>query len=295
MGVLKRTAVLLLIVQAGCEFGREPVGIDAAGGEVAAYSILLAGSDTASVLLVRYHEEIRPFEPSFDPIPGAEVSLVHENEVIRLNAEAVVPARCFAPGGAGEREVDTAPGCYMGVVPGGIRPGEMYRLVVILPTGKEIVGQTVIPRRPELLRPEEGALIPIRRERPAVLRVAYTAPPEAGLLTLAIPAQREGCEIRTDRTDIEPGSAFPVPRPGTDSVFVPITGASCFVEGQRILGDTIAARLVLTAYDEPYARFSAAVTDRASARESRISAGLTGAFGVFSGAASDERRLFFVP
>lgn len=297
MEVLKRFSVVLLVaLTAGCEFTRDPVGLDFSEQPVGVYSVLRAGSDTVSVLLVRYKEDVQAFEAGFEPIGGAEVQITAGSDTLRLDSNLPGFSGCFVPAMPGAPETVADSGCYAAVLPGGVHPSERYELRVRLPSGETIRGVTQVPRPPEFLAPDPNArLQPNADGTGFTLRLRFDAPPEAGLVALNIQPVPEICQVFYEREDIDPRSPLPVGGPGRDSATVRLLGVGCSDRGQPVALDSIPARLLLTAYDTAYARYVAQVVDRNSVLQGRASAGVEGALGVFAGAASAERRAVFVP
>lgn len=292
MEALKRLLLLGPLALAGCELTRDPTGLELDARPVGVYSVLRAGADTVSVLVVRYREEFQLFEPGFEPVAGAEVRIVAGGDTLRLRPGS---AECLVAPAPGERPVDAAPGCYAAGVPGGVRPAERYELLVRLPGGETVRGATQVPRAPELLAPAEDARLTPTSEGRFVLRLGFDAPPEAGLVTLTLTAVEEACEISPEDETIGPGEPIAVGGAGRDSAVVRVRAVRCAVKGVPVRRDTVPARLLLTAFDTAYARYRAQVLDKQSVLERRASAGVSGAVGVFAGAAASERRVVFVP
>ena len=58
--------------------------------------------------------------------------------------------------------------------------------------------------------------------------------------------------------------------------------------------DSLHARLLVTAYDTAYVRYAATIEDGGSVQQRRFAAGVSGALGLFAGAATADRRITLV-
>jgi hypothetical protein len=78
------------------------------------------------------------------------------------------------------------------------------------------------------------------------------------------------------------------------STGLPIFAVECLRDGIPERWDSLEARVLVTAFDTAYARYAAQVIGQESILRSHAAAGLSGAYGVFAGAAAAERRLVLI-
>jgi hypothetical protein len=310
MEVLKRSALLLgvALIVGGCEFLREPTPLELTGEQIMVHGVLEAGSDTVAVLLTR----VRPGRQGTNgaevlPLSGVDVRIAGGGSSVRLaEAPAGFGACLRARDTTGQGPRVFGPGCYAAVVPGGVRAGGRYELLVAAPGG-EIRGTVTVPTRPVILRPDENARFVIRRESggeraAGEIPVRWTAPATAASIELNLVAaavfekggQVSGAACRIERPV---GLIYPVERGDSASavIYNPIychqpTSATTV---RAVEQDSIHARLLVVAYDTAYTRY-ATLPSGSSVQRDRFAAGVTGALGVFAGAATTERRITLV-
>jgi hypothetical protein len=276
MAILTRAALLVALLANGCE--RSPTLIDVAQRSIAMHALLIAESDSATVLLTRPARATGQLGSArTEPVVNAHVRLVHGADTIFLSSTR----GCVRTLGM---DADTAAnaGCYSGRVPGGVRPGGTYGLLAIVPGEAPIHGTTRVPVPPQILEPDPTA-------EPPVLSLRGRGPSPTALTT-----RWSGAEPRA-RTELrfvtDPGDCISIEQPhqrwgpyvaviGADTVTV-MASTSC---GQRLLAGRYAARLVVTVYDENYTRYLTATDELL--RHLTTQAGITGALGVFGAAAS---------
>lgn len=287
--VLAGAAILLV----GCEFARAPTALDIPESSIGAYGVLRAGSDTVSVLLVRFRTDLKYLERGFDPISGADVRVISGNDTLRLAEAPAGFSRCYTT------ELDSpnvgasaGPGCYAATLPGGVQSGREYRLLARLPDGIMVEGVAAVPAAPGILAPQADARVPAS-EGEYTVRLVYTTPPGTGRVEVAVLSLDNACTIRFEDPTVRAGGGLQIGAAESNSVVVRINRVSCSERGRPVARDAVPARLVLTAYDTAYARYAAETLDRGSVLGSRASVGLTGALGLFAGAASSERRITF--
>lgn len=260
------------------------------------HAVLRAGSDTAAVLLLRY--DPRSAEP-FQRLSGADVAISSAGELARLREAPEGFRDCVRSRDVFLPDPAIRSGCYAARLPGPIRSGESYRLRVALPGGDSVTGAVVVPAAPVIVSPAEGLVI--RTPPPGQLLVPpssrftakWTVPKdvariEVGLVTSAVFWQ--GRRLAGAACIVSAG--FPEEdHTSADSLVYSIGQVGCQRGSEPVQWDSLAVRLVVTAYDTAYARYAAEVLSNGSVRGGRASAGIQGAFGVFAGAASDERHL----
>ena len=300
MAVLRRALVLLAaLLLPGCD-GHPPTGMDVEAS-ISVHAVLRAGSDTASVLLLRY--EPGQEEP-FRRLSGAGVRIasfrgtLHLQEAQQGFADCTRSRNPYIPPGA----IQT--GCYAASVTGGIRAREPYELHVALPSGDSVLGSAVIPAAPVLLAPGSGTRLVVRTDGQGlpepgmgVFRVRWTAPPEAARIEVGVEPRavyHQGYPLTGVTCVLEGGSSPRDPAP-SDSAVYSVSASYCRRGETPVPWDSVVARLVVTVYDSIYARYAREVLSTESVRRGRASAGLQGAVGVFAGAASAERRLVLLP
>jgi hypothetical protein len=289
------------ILLGGCTGATEPVR--ATEENVAVHAVLAAGTDTASLLLTRFVPAGPRTESRFSRVSGANVRLVRGADTLWLREAPAGFTDCYTDArGAGEAE-EIGPGCYAAVVPGGLRAGERYELRASLPDGTLIRGAATIPGAPDILAPATARVVAVRTpESPLYSKstmmfpVRWQVPAGTGRVEIGVvrpQAYRDGRPIARVVCHLQPGP-LPADLVRTDSVTHQVVSASCSRGGEIVRWDSIATRLVVTAYDTAYARYAREVLS-GSVRTGRASAGVEGAFGLFAGAASAERRLTLVP
>jgi hypothetical protein len=284
----------------GCGAATAP--IHPAEASVAVHAVLAAGTDTARVLLTRYDPDA-PADMRFSRISGAAVRVARAGDTLQLPEAPAGFRDCdsdpFQPD-AGE---PARPGCYGGIVPGGLREGERYALRITLPGGGSVGGAATIPSRPEILAPAAGRIVLVRTpDGPATGGPGSSFPvrwkaPEAGRIEIAIvrPQAFRGGRALTDVQCSVRQGPLPDELVRADSVLHQVVSAFCSRGGEGVRWDSISVMMMVTAYDTTYARFARDAVSKESVRRERASAGLVGAYGVFAGAASAERRLTLVP
>lgn len=296
MEVLTRAALVLAVLASGCS-GTGPTG--APEGLVEVYGVLRTGSDTAAVLVRRFEEG----EFASPPLSGADVRLIAGSDTFRLPEAPEGLLHCIPPERADDLPRPAGPGCYTALLPAPVRGGETYLLRIVLPGGGEVRGTAVVPEPPGVELPAEGARYDVQnggvREEQPLAAIPVRWVPGSGTARIEL-SLAPGLPLPRDR-----------PRPGNRCVvddFAPPTQridpsgsaelwiyeAGCFLGIEPAAWDSIPARLRVTAYDTAYARYAREVLGRSGARLERLSAGLTGAVGVFAGSASGERRVMLV-
>ncbi|HEX7091943.1 MAG TPA: DUF4249 family protein [Longimicrobiales bacterium] len=261
----------------GCDLLRDPSPLDAATEMIAVHAMLIAGEDTAEVLLTRAQALAAANLPA-EPVPGASVRLVRGEQSIELAAGGHCVPRFGVPNGP-----DLAAGCYAGAVPGGIAAGARYELEIMLPGGARIEGATTVPEPPALLDPAPGAVIDVRvasETLPEPFVATWSVQPSGRRAEIALRADRQECSAML-RVDVG-GSAFYLDVTGTDSAELRTGLVEC---GDGSTPARLEARLVLTAYDTNYTAYTKATDSAYGIGENGAAAGIRGALGVFGSAA----------
>lgn len=291
MALLTRAALAALLVAApGCDpipAPSEPVATD---WQLQLHSVLLAGAESATLLLTR----VRPTATGgtlLEPVPDATVRLSGGGVAAELRASASA-----APCGGGVSDPapapSLAPGCYTGRVPGGIRAGEAYELRVDLPDGNLIRGRTVVPPVPSLLSPTAGAHVEVPRRYGdplgEPLRLEWAAPAAARIEAAVRPLSECRAAVASDREFAVASVELTGPQP--ERLWV--TGVVC--PGADAPTGEHPAELVLTAFDSTYARYAREALDPNQLPRDRAAAGITGAVGVFASAAQARKPVSLV-
>lgn len=315
MEVLKRAVILAAgLLAAGCEFLRSPTPLELTDEQIMVHAVLQTGTDTVSVLLTRVRPQpnATPGSPFVDvlPLSGADVRITGGGSTVRLAEAPAGFAPCvqlsqFAESG---KPRSFGPGCYVAVLPGGVGSGVQYALSAGLPGGGEITGVAEVPAAPVILRPTENARFTVRRQHGGgsgvgEVPVRWTAPANAGGIELRLAATAvfaNGSQVPGARCGIEQpvGPVYDVER-GDSTTMVIYNPIHCFLRTESgstslLDQDSIHVRLRVTAYDTVYTRYASALESGGSVQRSRFAAGVTGALGVFAGAATADRQITLV-
>jgi hypothetical protein len=276
MAILRRAAVCTaaLLVSVGCE--RAPTMFDVNERSIAVHALLVAASDTASVLITRPSSEVTSWDPmGTSGITDALVRLIQSNDTITLSGTRV----CMRSFG-GEMQ---SQGCYTAHVPNGILGGALYELLVSIPGEALIRGTTRVPFPAAIIEPNASAEPPVLRMRnptlpPTSLPARWTAASAQARAELRFATERSDCvaTIAPPEGDIGFDHIAVI---GTDTATVTAASVHC----AQPLATSYAARLVLTVYDESYSRYLETIGTK---RVRHAAVGLTGALGVFAAAAN---------
>ena len=306
MAVVRRLGWLAaLLGAASCEPDAAPLDPQKYGAAV--HAMLHAGSDTASVLLMRYPplDERRPALEG--RITGAQVRIVHGTQMATLaEAPAGFPDCVREEIHRFFHQLTAAqPGCYAARLPGPIRPGARYELEAELPGGARVRGATVVPELPEILSPSNRARFVVRDSgqssstgRPVVLSVPVEWQPAGGGVydvNLVIDRGFRG------GTRLAGSGCIPEAHLGLTrgvrgrSTEIRLWDIDCYEGSQNVAWDSAHARVLVTAFDTAYARYLAdTAPGRESVRWNRATAGVQGALGAFAAAATAAREITLV-
>lgn len=295
-----------VLLAGGCEFVRDPAGIDLVGEQIMVHSVLKAGSDTAAVFLTRVRPGSGNSGPSVSPISGATVRIVAGGDTVQLTEAPAGFASCIVAFGSASSQI--GPGCYAAVLPTGIRSDTEYRLLASMAGGGgAIQGAATIPSTPEILRPDPNARFVVQRQ--------YTGQGFPGEISVRLRsgAGTGGVQLDLQTTAVFAGGVrvsdavcqleYPrgLTRPATSdtaviTIFNPIFCWRWATPGTAlpVEYDSLHARLLVTAYDTAYVRYAAMIEDDASVQQRRYAAGVSGALGLFAGAATADRRITLV-
>ena len=299
MPIRMRPLLFALLGVAACE--REPTPIELTGDQVVLHSVITAGQTQAAVLLARVVPSTNYNSPSsafpMTGIPGATVTLSDGTNSIALQPNPV-GNRCNNQWTSGSpQDVSLAAGCYTGSVAGGVRAGATYSLDVQLPDGKRIHGTTVVPALPPVIRsPASGATLragpPASDINPIAVPVNWTTAVPAPLVQLTMLVPNLPCWVRLRLPLDDSNGEARIDATGRDSVTVRITfECSDHNVESRPRFD---AQLVLTVFDESYARYYKEFERDSGFRSRYASVGITGALGVFGSAATTRLPVVLV-
>lgn len=277
----------LAALLAGCGSAADSMAPRDVESRVVVHSVLQAGADTAVVLLTRTSSRFHQFYPDHaTPVSGALVRLSAGKDTVQLVEQLGTENRCIER--TGQPIGGNGTGCYLALVPGGVRVGESYGLSVEV-TGHELIqGQATIPAPPTLLEPTPLATLAVGATpnlgeglEPVPLRWGTVQPGQR--LELRLRTREAECvlTIEVNRQLAVYYSAIDLT--GEDTAAIGSRWLHC---GGSALGESYPADLYLTAYDSVYTRYLEQNMSYGSTPRSLASAGVRGALGVFAGAAT---------
>jgi hypothetical protein len=313
-GLVRAAAALLLAAGfAACE--RDPLVVTPAENQLMVHGILEAGRDTVLIYLTETRSRGRDRPVVTEGVRTAMVDVSGGGIITPLHPVGDEDPRCGGfPGWIGRWSADDVPenpgyirGCYLGVVPGGLRDGERYVLQVAMPDGRRIRGEARIPPAPELIRPAERTRLdafpmPVGYLVPS-LWLSWRATPD---LTLA------AIGVQSD-TAFRHGSGTPDPNCGAvnyawnqgiavDSINTqlallcrPVERPGGGTSDRREVSDSLYVRVRLGFVDSAFVRYQNLLHSPGSVRRSEAVVGLEGAVGIFTAMAVAERRLVLLP
>jgi Domain of unknown function (DUF4249) len=289
---------------------REPTPLEFTGEQLMLHSMLVPGDEAIHVLLERASPQPRKIDDpvQLQPFSGAlvEATVAGTTLVLEEAPTGFEPCSSRFYGPVPEEET-IGPGCYVATVPGGLQPGQEYRLRVSLDGAVVAEGEATVPGFPEVLRPEAGDHHRVLGEpvfNPALapgILVRYNLPEElTGVrVSLVIDSLFVG-----DRREPEATCGYnpfePVERAApVDSTVFLLRSLHCIHPNpqggaQNVIPDSAFAHLRLAAFDSAYVSYHEA-TGQDSAERSRLSAGVTGALGVFAGGSSVTLPVVLLP
>ena len=307
MDLLERALVGLGLLAAGCGFVREPTPLELSDEQVLVHSVLHAGTDTIAVLLQRIRPGAGSAVPLIRPISAADVRITGGSGEVHLREAPVGFRRCGPLDAAGADPNRAEPGCYAAVIVGGVEPGGRYELAIALPGGGTVRGTAVVPEAPALLAPARDARVVLGRtgaggyDHIGDVPVRWSARDGTGGVQLGVlpgTAFKDGEVMRGGPCDAPSASSrsWFIDEPRVDSISLRIFIPGCSIEpGQPLVHDSIYADLLLTAFDTAYTRYQKLGGSNETVRREQASAGISGALGVFAGAATARRGITLVP
>ena len=314
---MRRALVALLALAAGCEIVPPPTGVDLEPS-LQLNALLRAGADTVAVLLERTATENGSLRTT--PVSGAQLRLAGPGGDVTLREAPAGFAACvreFDPATGLPAPAQAGPGCYAGVVPGGVRAGATYSLAADLPGRAPATARATVPLPPEPVYPVAGERIPLRLAAGPGSSLLFT-----DALTLrwrthrkgerVLPGVEAGRVYRGGRA--VPGAVCGVYLRSDSDLLVDGTGRQGLADSATVAGmvsgcgewtgagasrrftalqpDSVEVHLHLTALDSAYAL--SRVSFGGAVRAPSASVGVTGAYGMFIGLAHARRRIVFV-
>jgi len=263
----------------GCDLLRDPSPLETVPELVAVHAMLVAGENTARVLLTRARAlDVSP-PLAVEPVAGASVRLIRGEQGIELAAGGDCVPSFGTP-----NEPELAAGCYAGAVPGGILAGERYELEITLPDGARIEGATTVPGSPALLDPAPGTELeaPLSAATlPAPFVATWRAQPSGQRTEIALRAVRRDCSAMLRVGADDPALNLEVT--GSDSAELRTGFVTC---GGGAMPPRLDAHLVLTVYDANYTAYAKAIDSPFAISKNGAAVGIRGAVGVFGSAAA---------
>jgi hypothetical protein len=284
------TLVALSAWTSACGLGGDPVAPGAPEDQVVVHSVLVAGADTVMVVLTRTLGSTGQYGPeSPEPLSGATVRLSSGADTLQFMEQDNEARRCLPHHVPPEHWKRV--GCYLGAIPGGVRAGATYELRIEPPGHGTIQGRATVPAPPTLREPAAQASItvatdPIRSARLDPVPVRWDAVEPGHRLELVLRTRDDKCWVSSEisqRYDSNFDLDFDLS--SLDSASIRHQRISC---GDQEPADSYLADLSLTLFDTAYARYLKhngvhRVTPRGTG-----AAGITGALGVFAGAATTK-------
>jgi hypothetical protein len=291
---------LLAVLAVGCE--PEPTRIELPDAQLMVFGVLEAGADTAFVRLSRIWVDGSAWSGiRREAVPGAQVEIHGDDDgsfvVLRAATEGE-RARCFGPLSGGEM----GSSCHIGIFSDPIRQGARYTLHAVLPTGERVTGNARVPAAPVLHEPGPGSRAPGLRAGFELLsydavRLAWNATAStAAVAVSASAAEVFGPGTPADGSECRFSVTEPLAYPQQTSTYG-LLSCSAWLGSPPgatypIHLDSVRVRIVVTAYDSAFVRYHAATNGHAPHLRWRdLAEGLTGAVGLFTGAAPAEATL----
>lgn len=264
-------------------------------GYLAAYGVVLVGSDTAAVIVERGLDGGTAYEAVVD----AEVTIVHHGMVTSLRHRNRELPSCRRPAPSELRPPKGEDGCYSELLAGPLLlPGDTVGLLGTLQTGTPFSGGTVLPTIPQVSDPPPGSryTVPFWQEPlgSPLLTIPVEVGPMEGAARLEVVGQVKQawaagelvpgwkCETRT--------YAPPSRDPGRGaSLRLRLYDTTCRDRELVLPVDSIDLRVTVTGYDPNYASYVDAMAEAAEISRAAAAFGLRGALGVFGSAAQEAR------
>jgi hypothetical protein len=283
MAILMRTllvlATLAVLFTPGC--APAPTAVELTETRLAVHAVLVADAESAVAYIARA-QRTRPEawqDVAPEPVTGAAVRLVHDGDTLVFAAGgACVPAEA----GVGV----LVPGCYAAIVPGGVRAGARYELLIDVAGFATVRGETRVPLPPVLDEPVSGPSLHFNQ----TLNPAQPADSVTVRWTAHEGTPRAELRFIADRDDCFATITTPNAFHGMERVEVrrasSVTVSPWRVQCSGIAVQRYDARLLLTIFDANYDEYLRQNARGNSVMLTDASVGVTNALGVFGAAAS---------
>jgi hypothetical protein len=262
---------------------------------LAAYGVLLAGSDTAGVILHRGIEG----STSYETVLEAETWIVHGGNVtwlIRDNQHLPGCRRIPSPGleqPKGERD------CWAALLPEPAVPGETFTLHSVLSAGDSLRGEVRIPDYPQIKAPEPGEryIVAYRVEPAGAPLKTITMTLVPGAFSAQIEVYGSLARVWEGGSDVSLGLcetkiyAPPLSSPSGENIDLDawFYGAACAENDVPIPWDSLDLRLTAVGYEKNYSDYLHTMAGGGEIARTSAGSGLNGAVGVFGAAALKDR------
>ena len=288
-------AVALAACAGGCELLHPPTLVDGDPSQLQVHAVLAAGSDSVSVFVSRVG--VGRFST---PVTDAQVRVSGSAGSVVLAQSPTVRAPCVSHFVRSDEGPEPAGGCYVALLPGGVRAGAEYALEVDLPSGERVRGRTVVPNAPVLQSPDEGLRVVVTGTN----GYSYISQPlhlswsGAGWVSLRAWGGRVWAPADTRcGIDLYPAGVYedPTREMEADSSTRVLSIFNCGVppDYAPVQPDSLEVMLAVTTMDSAYRAYARNVRDGIPVRDA--SGGLQGAYGVFGSAATTTRRVMVIP
>ena len=264
------------------------------------YSVLVAGADTAKVLIAR--------PGSWNATrPGAAevVSLRTGSDTIHLRSTGDDLRPCGEHLGA----TDWTLRCFAGAVPGGVRPGRSYDLDIEVPGRETVHGNVTVPLPPTFVLPSAGEELTIADKATSDGADGWSlvrwerATEGRRFIELDVELDEPGCRVQISSSLFADNQMrLRTSHFDGDSARVRLHSLTCQPAAGAGGGEAPAqgrerfeARLVITMFDTAYTRYQEVYDVSSSVAQTNKAFGLAGAAGVFSAASSAYHPIVLLP
>ena len=272
-------ALAALLPLAACEFVRDPVLLQFEE-QLAVHAVLLTGDTIAEVLVTRTNAG--DSEHVVRGVPDAQVRLVSGTTSLTLS---VNPGNsCFSHeflGDPGLLEINR--GCYSARVPGGLRAGTTWQLHVDAGSLGNVTGSATLPEAPAFSLPAAGTRIVSEGGflgGSPVFTMRWSGVPRLRLAELDVAVPSRACSAYLAPQGTTGFGEEVIPVANADSLRARLGDSGCTIPTQGM-----PAQLRVVAYDSIYTLYRDENRGPRGTLERTSSMGLSGAVGVFAGAA----------